>query len=314
MRNKLFSMLLLFAVIVSVLLAPATTMEAASGAKKASGKTTVGTVKWESIAFDENGTPELSWKEVSGATGYRIFRKTAGKGAKWERITTISSTVVMDTKRTEKSGTKIKYRVRAYYKDKNGKVTWGKYSATKTVELPQKATTLEICEYDFRYGLVVEITSDIIASERNRNTWDGAVTDYYSYDTEIIPGKTRWDEPSLLSGGYSVSYSFTARNWDEIDSENALAEEIKLGIDGVKAYLSKDYAVARIYRRTGVNTTQFTGEPEMIIVCWISLNQEGDHERTGKEYRGQVKEIFEEIWQEALPTIVKTTYVTDMPF
>ena len=72
----------------------------------------------------------LSWKPVSGAIGYRVYRKV---GSNWVKVKTLSG-----TRYTEKGlapYSSYRYKVKAY-KKKSGKTFWGKASRVQT------ATTL----------------------------------------------------------------------------------------------------------------------------------------------------------------------------
>ena len=69
----------------------------------------------------------LSWKPVSGAIGYRIYRKV---GSNWVKVKTLSG-----TRYTEKGlapYSSYQYKVKAY-KKKSGKTFWGKASRVQTV-------------------------------------------------------------------------------------------------------------------------------------------------------------------------------------
>ena len=69
---------------------------------------------------------QVKWSQVTGATGYIVYRKGAGKG--WARIADIKNgSTVSYTDRTAKAGTTYTYTVRAY----SGS-TMGDWSSTKT--------------------------------------------------------------------------------------------------------------------------------------------------------------------------------------
>ncbi len=94
---------------------------------------TVGKTKWASAELNSKSQPVLKWKEVSGATGYRLYRKT-DVSDKWVKVTTTKKTSATDKKVAE-SVTEVKYRVRAYKTKENGKKSWGKYSSVKTLTI-----------------------------------------------------------------------------------------------------------------------------------------------------------------------------------
>lgn len=76
------------------------------------------------------GTNYIKWNSVSKATGYKVYRRTAGSST-WTLIKTTSNCYYKDTKKT--SGRKYEYKVRAY-RTYNSYTTYGQYSAVKTVK------------------------------------------------------------------------------------------------------------------------------------------------------------------------------------
>ncbi|MGN0736345.1 MAG: hypothetical protein ACI4LP_11130 [Anaerovoracaceae bacterium] len=75
------------------------------------------------------GTNYIKWSSVSKASGYKVYRRTAGS-SKWTLVKTTRSLYFKDTKKT--SGRKYEYRVRAY-RTYNSYTTYGDYSTIKTV-------------------------------------------------------------------------------------------------------------------------------------------------------------------------------------
>ena len=75
---------------------------------------------------------KLSWKKVSGASGYAVYMKT-GNG-KYKRVKTITKgSTVKYTKTKLKRGKKYTFKIRAYKKaDKN---IYGSYSSKKSLKL-----------------------------------------------------------------------------------------------------------------------------------------------------------------------------------
>ncbi len=69
----------------------------------------------------------LSWKPVSGAIGYRIYRKV---GSNWVKVKTLSGTSYTEKGLAPYSS--YQYKVKAY-KKKSGKTFWGKASRVQTV-------------------------------------------------------------------------------------------------------------------------------------------------------------------------------------
>lgn len=79
-------------------------------------------------------TAVLSWKKISGADGYEVYRKTGAAGTykKIKTITNGNTVKYSDTKLT--LGKKYYYKVRAYDKTSSSTVK-GKFSSVKTVTL-----------------------------------------------------------------------------------------------------------------------------------------------------------------------------------
>ncbi len=125
MKKRLLSLLLLLTVLTTFL--PATNVKAA----ETLAKPTV------SIETTKSNNPKLSWNEVSDADGYRVFRKTSND-KKFVKVTTTSKLSYTDTKLKASAGTTVKYYVKAYYKDANGKTVWSKQSTTKKWTVPSK--------------------------------------------------------------------------------------------------------------------------------------------------------------------------------
>ena len=77
-------------------------------------------------------TVTLTWKKVSGADGYEIYRRTGSSGS-YTKIKTITGGSTLTCKNTGLSiGKKYYYKVRAY--DKQGsRIIRGKYSTAKSV-------------------------------------------------------------------------------------------------------------------------------------------------------------------------------------
>ena len=100
--------------------------EAALRKKYTPAKTTL-----RSIKNAGKNKVRLTWKKVSKATGYEIYRSTKKKGT-YKKIKTISKnkTVSFVTKLPKKKGT-CYFKVRTYRKAE-GKVYYGKDSAVKS--------------------------------------------------------------------------------------------------------------------------------------------------------------------------------------
>lgn len=76
-------------------------------------------------------TAVLSWKRVTGASGYEIYRRESGK--KWKRLKTIKKVGTVQLKVSLKPGRTYYYRVRAY-KTGSGKKIYGAYSKAQKIK------------------------------------------------------------------------------------------------------------------------------------------------------------------------------------
>lgn len=87
---------------------------------------------------------KLTWKKVSGANGYVIYRLNKSTG-KYKKVIMISnSTITSYTDKKLSAGTKYTYKVRAYIKD-NGEYYYGSYSDVKSgTTKPGKVKTLKL--------------------------------------------------------------------------------------------------------------------------------------------------------------------------
>lgn len=76
------------------------------------------------------GTNYIKWSSVSKASGYKVYRRTAGS-SKWTLVKTTRSLYFKDTKKN--SGRKYEYKVRAY-RTYNSYTTYGDYSTIKSIK------------------------------------------------------------------------------------------------------------------------------------------------------------------------------------
>ncbi|MDO5521353.1 MAG: CehA/McbA family metallohydrolase [bacterium] len=76
----------------------------------------------------------VSWKRVSGATGYEVYKYNTSK-KKYEKVKTITkASTVSYTKSGLKKGTTVKYRIRTY-KTVGSKKIYSNYSAVKSIKV-----------------------------------------------------------------------------------------------------------------------------------------------------------------------------------
>ncbi|MBQ1995424.1 MAG: fibronectin type III domain-containing protein, partial [Clostridia bacterium] len=86
-------------------------------------------------------TVKLTWKKLSGVTGYQIYQYNA-KTKKWSKVKTVSSKYDYAHIKSLKNGSTYKFRVRAYYK--SSKTYYGSYSSTASVKVGVPAATVKV--------------------------------------------------------------------------------------------------------------------------------------------------------------------------
>ena len=80
-------------------------------------------------------TVTLTWKKISGADGYEIYRRTGSSGS-YTKIKTVTGGSTLTYKNTGLSiGKKYYYKVRAYRILDNGKTIYSSYSSIKSVKV-----------------------------------------------------------------------------------------------------------------------------------------------------------------------------------
>lgn len=149
------------------------------------------------VALNDDGVPVITWKKVSGATGYRVYRKTSND-TKWVTVKTTSKTKVVDTDCNAKAKSTVKYMAKAYVKA-NGKTTWSAESKVVSIKLPAKAEyTYKVengyyCTYlnnkvvvkDF-YGIPREFADEFKTLQDLQENGEYIFSYYYYYDEKYV--------------------------------------------------------------------------------------------------------------------------------
>lgn len=130
---RLVSMMIVAAILCALMF----TCEVKAASEVNVGKAVISKIETKS----EN--PKISWKSVAGATGYRVYRKTC-RDEKYVKVADTTKLTYTDKKWVATGGTKVSYKVRAYYKDAKGNTTWGGYSSAKTWTVPYKESSISL--------------------------------------------------------------------------------------------------------------------------------------------------------------------------
>lgn len=141
----------------------------------------------------------VQWKEVRGASGYRVYRKIDGKS--WRTMKTISgSKNAFYEDNNMRPGTCYVYTVRAY-KRVNGKTIWSKYDKNGIRVVTGLMTPVFTVKKSNTKENTVKITINDVSGARGyyiyrRNSltdkWSriGETTKNYFYDTKAVSGHT----------------------------------------------------------------------------------------------------------------------------
>ncbi len=151
---------------------------------------------------------KLSWKKVTGATGYRVYLYNKEEG-KFEKIKTLKGTEY--THKKLKSGTTYKFAVKAYSKNEYDETIWA--NSYSTITTATKPDTLK-----------VKATAGSKKVSLSWNKVRGA-SGYQVYiqapgaDFERIKttGNTNYNVTGLKSG---ATYKFRVRAYKEVDGKN----------------------------------------------------------------------------------------------
>lgn len=190
--------------------------------------TTVGTPKLVSAKATGTASAKVYWERVSGASGYRIYRKT--DGTNWKAIKTISgnrTSSYADSKL--EAGTRYFYTVRAY-KKVQGKTVWGKYNARGVYTVTGLEMPLFVVEYKNAERNVIDISIGkckgptgfiIYRKEKESDNWKQIGT--------ITKGSTRSTHYIDKNVNPDINYIYTVKGYCTYGGKKYYSSYYKMG-------------------------------------------------------------------------------------
>lgn len=155
----------------------------------------------------------ISWKQVTGATGYEIARSTA-KNGKYEIIKTVKSGKT--TSYTDKNllfGKKYYYKVRAI-KIKNGLQGWGSYSGILSGQIKPAAT---ITKVQSAAGEAVRISWKSVSNATGYQIYRSTSQKGSYVKVATVDGKTAYDDTVPKT---NKVYYYKVRPYNRIDKKS----------------------------------------------------------------------------------------------
>ncbi|MCD8050543.1 MAG: S8 family serine peptidase [Clostridiales bacterium] len=151
---------------------------------------------------------KVTWGKVSGATGYRVYRKADGETS-WTAVkSSTTSTSYTDT--TAKSGTVYSYTVRAYAKV-NGSNVWGSYDTSGKSITRLNAPTLSGVT-NASSGITVTWTKVTGAQGYRIYRKAGSASSWTAVKTVSGGSTLSWTDTSVSNG---TKYTYTVRAYSK---------------------------------------------------------------------------------------------------
>ncbi len=116
-------------------------------------KVTVGPdkIKGLSAYYKTDSKATISWKKVSGASGYEIYRSDK-KNGKYSRVKTIKSGKTVSATLTHKKGKALYYKVRAYVTGADKQPVYGSFCTATTAKLKAPKLTAKVVSKNVKLG------------------------------------------------------------------------------------------------------------------------------------------------------------------
>jgi beta-N-acetylhexosaminidase len=129
----------------------------------------------------------FSWGKVTGASGYRVYKKVSGKWTKLKTISGAGKTSYTDTEL--KAGKTYSYKVKAYT-ESDGKTTWS--SDSSVINLATRPDKVKISKASYTYNAV-------------RLNWSKVSgTGYQIYQKES--GSSTWKKAAIIKNSKTTTY------------------------------------------------------------------------------------------------------------
>ncbi len=159
---------------------------------------------------NDDGKVVATWSKVTGATGYRVYRRTVnadGTRSSWKNLSS-KITALTYTDKTVKSGTTYEYAVRVYSDGGNSDL----YSEKKIVylEIPEFSVAATVKGVKVSWDKVAGATGYKIYRKVKGGSWkviktaSAGATSYT--DTGATSGKTIYYRVKAVNGSYSSDY------------------------------------------------------------------------------------------------------------
>lgn len=154
-------------------------------------KTLTNAPKLVSVKSSSYNKIKIAWEKVSGASGYRVYRKEAG--GSWQKLANVSSSTVSYTDSKAVTGVTYYYTVRSH-RIIDGTKIWGRYDKTG---LKGKAVI----------SAPTLVSAQIVSSKKTTITWK-KVSGASGYRIYVKNADGSWTKIKTVAGS-ATSYTYT---------------------------------------------------------------------------------------------------------
>ena len=196
----------------------------------------------------------VTWEKVSGATGYRIYRKTSG--GSWKGLTNVTSdTTTSYTDNSVTAGTTYIYTVRAY-KTVNGSDVYGGFdntgvSAAVKAESQSLGTVVLDKTADSGKGSIIVSWKAVEGAEGYR-IYKKFTGSSWQKVTDVASDKLSYDDGSGVTG---KTYTYTVRAFKHVDGKEVLGGFDSKGLTATKLPAKVTLKVAKDNGKGGITVS-----------------------------------------------------------